>query len=158
MIIHCLPDCAWAEGNLEEAAGQQGNMLEHSTPPNPTQVHDQMKHPVAVVDSLHLLSLKLSHFPHLFVCHIVLSSNNGTGWGGHLFRRFCNLFSKSSPCLLGLHGSCSIAQQPVELSENSLQNLRNKWPPHPVGVVHGACSFVSLTTNLIDINRTSRQE
>ena len=84
MIIHCLPDCAWAEGNLEEAAGQQGNMLEHSTPPNPTQVHDQMKHPVAVVDSLHLLSLKLSHFPHLFVCHIVLSSNNGTGWGGHL--------------------------------------------------------------------------
>ena len=37
-----------------------------------------------------------------------------TGWGGHLFRRFCNLFSKSSPCLLGQHGSCRIAQQPGE--------------------------------------------
>ena len=55
-----------------------------------------------------------------------------TGWGGHLFRRFCNMFSKSSPCLFGQHVSCSIAQRHVELSENSLQNLRNKWPPHPV--------------------------
>ena len=55
-----------------------------------------------------------------------------TGWGGHLSRRFCNIFSKSSPCLLGQHGSCSTAQQPGELSENSLQNLRNKWPPYPV--------------------------
>ena len=27
-------------------------------------------------------------------------------------------FKKSSPCLLGQHGSCRIAQQPVELSEN----------------------------------------
>ena len=44
-----------------------------------------------------------------------------TGWGGHMFRRFCNMFSKSSPCLLGQHGS--IAQRPVKLSENSLQNL-----------------------------------
>ena len=42
-----------------------------------------------------------------------------TGWGGHLFRRFCNMFSKSSPCLLGQHGSCSLAQRPVELYENS---------------------------------------
>ena len=32
-----------------------------------------------------------------------------TGWGGHLFRRFRNMFSKSSSCL---HGSCSTAQQP----------------------------------------------
>ena len=58
------------------------------------------------------------------------------GWGGHLFRRFWNMFSKSSPCLLVQHGSCSKAQRPVELSENSLQNLRNKWPPHPVFSVH----------------------
>ena len=34
---------------------------------------------------------------------------NSTGWGGHLFRRFCNMFSKSPPpCLLGQHGSCSV--------------------------------------------------
>ena len=25
-----------------------------------------------------------------------------------MFRRFCNMFSRSSPCLLGQHGSCSI--------------------------------------------------
>ena len=30
-----------------------------------------------------------------------------TGWAEYLFRRFCNVFSKSSPCLLGQHGSCS---------------------------------------------------
>ena len=35
-----------------------------------------------------------------------------TGWGGCLFRRFRNMFSESSPCLLGQHGSCSKAQQP----------------------------------------------
>ena len=35
-----------------------------------------------------------------------------TGWGGHLFRRFCDMFSKSSACVLGQHGSCSAAQQP----------------------------------------------
>ena len=32
--------------------------------------------------------------------------------GGHLFRKFCNIFSKSSTCLLGQHGSCSTAQWP----------------------------------------------
>ena len=42
------------------------------------------------------------------------------------------MFFISSPCLLGQRGSCSTAQQCGELSENSLQNLRNKWPPHPV--------------------------
>ena len=46
---------------------------------------------------------------------------------------FCNMFSKSYPCLLGQNGSCSTAQQPGDISENSLQNLRNKCPPHPVG-------------------------
>ena len=35
--------------------------------------------------------------------------------GGMLCKRFCNMFSGSSPCLLGQHGSCSSAQQPVEL-------------------------------------------
>ena len=38
------------------------------------------------------------------------------GWGGHLCWRFCYMFSKSSPCLLGQHGSCSTDQQPGELS------------------------------------------
>ena len=57
-----------------------------------------------------------------------------TGWGGHLFRRFCNMFSRSSPCLLGQHGSCSIAQWSVELSENMLQNLLLNLPPQTVEV------------------------
>ena len=38
-----------------------------------------------------------------------------TGWGGH--RRLCNMFLKSSPCLVGQNGSCSTAQQPGELSK-----------------------------------------
>ena len=39
------------------------------------------------------------------------------------------MFSESSPCLLGEHGSCSTAQRPVELSENILQNLFHNLPP-----------------------------
>ena len=57
-----------------------------------------------------------------------------TGWGGHLFRRFCNTFSKSSTCLLEQHGSCSIAQQPGE-PEKSKQHLPNKWPPHRYRII-----------------------
>ena len=38
-----------------------------------------------------------------------------TVWGGRLCKRFCNMFSGSSSCLLGQHGSCSSAQLPVEL-------------------------------------------
>ena len=41
-----------------------------------------------------------------------------TAWGGRLCKRFCNMFSGSSHCLLGQHGSCSSAQLPVELWEN----------------------------------------
>ena len=33
------------------------------------------------------------------------------------------MFFGSSPCLLGQHGSCTLAQLPVELSENMLQSL-----------------------------------
>ena len=40
-MFHCLPDSAWAGGNLAEAAGQLDNMLEH-----PTKVHEQMGYPV----------------------------------------------------------------------------------------------------------------
>ena len=53
-------------------------------------------------------------------------------WGGNLFRRFCNMFSENTLSLLGQHASCSTAQQPVELSENSLQNLFYKLPPQSV--------------------------
>ena len=31
-----------------------------------------------------------------------------TVWGGDLLRRFCNMFSKRSPCLLGQHGSFAV--------------------------------------------------
>ena len=42
------------------------------------------------------------------------------------------MFFRSSPCLLGQHGSCSSAQLPVELSQNMLQNLFHNLLPHPV--------------------------
>ena len=42
------------------------------------------------------------------------------------------MFSESSPKLLGLHGSCSSAKLPVELSENILQNLLLNLPPQTV--------------------------
>ena len=42
------------------------------------------------------------------------------------------MFSESSPKLLGLHGSCSSAKLPVELSENMLQNLLLNLPPQTV--------------------------
>ena len=34
---HCLPDSAWADGNLAEVAGQLGKMVEHRnlSQPNP---------------------------------------------------------------------------------------------------------------------------
>ena len=56
----------------------------------------------------------------------------GTGWGGHLFRRFCKLFSeRSTGCWAILQLPCFPSKQ-GELSDNIVQNLRNKWPPHPV--------------------------
>ena len=49
-----------------------------------------------------------------------------------MFRRFCFLFSESSPgCWALLHLPCCPNKQ-GELSKHLLQNLRNKWPPHPV--------------------------
>ena len=33
-MFHCLPNYAWADGNVAEAAGQLGKMVEH---PNPSQ-------------------------------------------------------------------------------------------------------------------------
>ena len=36
-VFHCLPNSAWAVGNLAEVAGQLGNMVEHpnQSQPNP---------------------------------------------------------------------------------------------------------------------------
>ena len=47
-MFHCLPDWAWAKGNLAKAARQVGKMGEHpnQSQPNPTQVSEQMNHPV----------------------------------------------------------------------------------------------------------------
>ena len=49
-----------------------------------------------------------------------------------MFQRLCKMFSESSPCLLGQHGSGSTVQQPVELPKNRLQNFRNKSSPQTV--------------------------
>ena len=64
------------------------------------------------------------------------------------------MFSVSSPCLLGLHCSCSTAHQPVELSENMLQNLLYKFPPQGVDLDIGSgelcvcklnvCTYIGL--------------
>ena len=52
-----------------------------------------------------------------------------------MFRRFCKLcklFSESSTgCWAILQLPCCPTKQ-GEFLENILQNLRNKWPPHPV--------------------------
>ena len=34
-MFHCLPDSAWADGNLAEAAGQLGKMVEHKNQSQP---------------------------------------------------------------------------------------------------------------------------
>ena len=57
-----------------------------------------------------------------------------TVWGGRLSKRFFNMFSGSSPCLLGQHGSCSSAYLPVELSENMLLNLLLDLLPQTVDI------------------------
>ena len=38
-------------------------------------------------------------------------------------------------CLGSMAAAVKQAHGPGELSENSLQNLRNKWPPHPVEAI-----------------------
>jgi len=55
-----------------------------------------------------------------------------TGWGGRLSKRICDMFSESSLCLHGLHGSCSSAQLPVEIPENMLLNLLLNLPSQTV--------------------------
>ena len=38
-MFHCLPNSAWADGNLAERAGQVGKMVEHRNPnPGPRPV------------------------------------------------------------------------------------------------------------------------
>ena len=62
--------------------------------------------------------------PHISVVNTV--------WGGRLSKRFCNMLSESSTGIWAeLQLPCCPSKQ-GELLENILQNLRNKWPPHPV--------------------------
>ena len=69
---------------------------------------------------------------------------NSTVWGGRLCKRFCNMFSGSSPCLLWQHGSYRSAQLPGELSENMLQNLLHKLPPQTLCVSMISFGWVRL--------------
>ena len=48
-----------------------------------------------------------------------------------MFRRFCNMFSESSSCLLGQHGSCSTAQQLGELSKTVYKTFETSGRPTP---------------------------
>ena len=63
---------------------------------------------------------------------VYINSTIGTVWCGRSSKRFCNIFSGSSPCLLGQNDCCSSAQLPVELSEDMLQNLLFNLPPQTV--------------------------
>ena len=66
------------------------------------------------------------------MAQLVLFPTACTGLGGHLFRRFCNMFSESST------GSWAELQLPYcpskegELPENMLQNLLQNLPPQTV--------------------------
>ena len=44
--FHCLPDSAWADGNLEEAPGQ---LVQHPDQSLPNPVSEHMGHPVDVL-------------------------------------------------------------------------------------------------------------
>ena len=81
--------------------------------------------------------------PHCLPCDIEQKEyayRVSTVWGGRLSKRFCNMISGSSPCLLGQHGNCSSAQLPVELPENMLQNLFLNLPPQTVSfLTHKVC-------------------
>ena len=46
-----------------------------------------------------------------------------------MFRRFRNMFSESSPCLLGQHGSCSTAQQPGNSGKTFYKTFRTSGRP-----------------------------
>ena len=66
--------------------------------------------------------------------------------GSRVVKKFCKMFSESSPCLLGQHGSCSTAQRPVELSENVLNNHFSQPDSAPQTVnAPRLCSDLTLT-------------
>ena len=88
---------------------------------SPTGCGHRMAHPVAI--PVPLLFWKVCNNAVLMQGKFIVSNCPFLG------RRFCNMFSKSSPCFLGQHAICSTAQRPGELSENILHNLRNKLPP-----------------------------
>ena len=53
------------------------------------------------------------------------------------------MFSESSPCLLGQHGSCSSTVKGTgELSENILQNLRNDLPSQTVVILENGLFII----------------
>ena len=96
----------------------------------------------ACCQSCQMREYEIMHFISSWRCWPDVGYNS-TAWGGNLFWRFCNtlyMFSESSPCLLGQHGSCSTAKRPGELSENILQNLRNKLPSQ---TVRSQCNLIS---------------
>ena len=78
-----------------------------------------------------------------------------TVWGGRLSKGFCNMFSGSSPCLQGQHGSCSSAQLPVELSKYMLHNLFLNLPPQTVAV-HTRIMALP-TTEIMDAQETNQE-
>ena len=74
-----------------------------------------------IVDRLLYVGWTLQRLTYLFIFQLRQWLQSGASG---CEKRFCKICPESSPCLLGEHGSCSAAQQPVELSENILlQNL-----------------------------------
>ena len=102
-----------------------------------------------------LVIIHLRIAPKFYV--YVLCNYTCTGWGGHLCRRFCKQFSESCPGpwpLLKLPG-CPSKQG--ELLEKILQNLRNKWPLHPVDTILIKLCYTDLISRFNDTENTSQQ-
>ena len=72
------------------------------------------------------IKLKTASLRSLINCYL------STGLFIRSRKRCCKMFSESSFCFLGQHGSCSTGQRPLELSENILQNLSHDLMNNPV--------------------------
>ena len=64
-MFYCLPDSAWADGNLAEAAGQVGKSWNTQIKVNPTQVYED-------------LYIRNKYFPIVHSLYTALESTGGT--------------------------------------------------------------------------------
>ena len=83
-------------------------------------------------------NIKTMRMPHLWSL---------TVWGSRSRKMFCSMFSRSSPCLLGQHGSCSSAKLPVELS-----NVTKSFPYPAAPLCRVVPRFIMIICNIFCYN------